>query len=256
MSGPLSEAGAVSMRPAGLAVTEGTLLGGRVRYAQPARGFRSGIEPVLLAACVPARDGERVLEAGSGAGAGLLCLAARVPGVIGIGVEQDPALVSLAAANAAANGFHRLAFHAGDVLSGIAGDGFDHAMANPPYHHPGGTTSGDPAREAAKRAPPGGIGAWATALARRLRPGGSLSLILSAPGVPEAMGALVLARIGSLVLLPLWPRAGRAARLVLLRGIRGGRGAFVQHPGLVLHDADGRFNDAAEAVLRAGDALG
>ncbi|HJS85951.1 MAG TPA: SAM-dependent methyltransferase, partial [Acetobacteraceae bacterium] len=59
-------------------VTGGTLLGGRVRYAQPAEGFRSGIEPVLLAAAVPARPGECVLEGGSGAGAGLLCLAARI----------------------------------------------------------------------------------------------------------------------------------------------------------------------------------
>ena len=52
-------------------VTQGHLLGGRVRYAQPRSGFRSGIEPVLLAAAVPARPGERVLEAGSGAGAAL-----------------------------------------------------------------------------------------------------------------------------------------------------------------------------------------
>ena len=57
--------------------TEGTLLGGRVRYAQPARGYRTGIEPVLLAAAVPAVPGQAVLEAGTGAGAALLCLAAR-----------------------------------------------------------------------------------------------------------------------------------------------------------------------------------
>ena len=37
--------------------TEGHLLGGRVRYAQPRAGFRSGIEPVLLASFVPARPG-------------------------------------------------------------------------------------------------------------------------------------------------------------------------------------------------------
>ena len=68
-------------------VTEGHLLGGRVRYAQPRVGYRTGIEPVLLAAAVAARAGERVLEAGCGAGAGLLCLAARVPGITGLGVE-------------------------------------------------------------------------------------------------------------------------------------------------------------------------
>ena len=80
------------------APTRGNLLGGRVSYAQPARGFRSGIEPVLLAAAIPARPGERILEGGSGAGAALLCLAARVGQVQGVGIEQDPALASIGAA--------------------------------------------------------------------------------------------------------------------------------------------------------------
>src|SRR5277367_7136876 len=83
----------------GMELTEGHLLGGRVRYAQPRDGFRSGIEPVLLAAAVPARAGERVLEVGSGAGAALLCLAARVSGVVGLGLERDAALAALAADN-------------------------------------------------------------------------------------------------------------------------------------------------------------
>ena len=244
------------MRPAGFAVTEGTLLGGRVRYAQPARGFRSGIEPVLLAAFVPARDGDRVLEAGSGAGAGLLCLAARVPGVIGVGVERESTLAALAAANAAANGYHRLTFHVADLLANGLEGPFDHAMANPPYHRAGGTVSSDAARETAKRAAPGGLGAWAKALARQLRPRGSVSMILSAPGVPEALEALTQAGIGSLTLLPLWPRAGTAARLVLLRGIRGGRAAFTLHPGLILHRPDGRFTEATEAALWGAAAVG
>jgi len=85
--------------------TTGSLLAGRVVYSQPRRGFRSGIEPVLLAAAVPARAQERVIEAGCGAGAGLLCLAARLPGIGGLGIERDPALAALAARNIAANGW-------------------------------------------------------------------------------------------------------------------------------------------------------
>ena len=83
----------------------------------PGAGFRSGIEPVLLAAAIPARPGARVLEGGSGAGAALLCLAARVPGVHGLGIEQDPALVALARQNAAANGWPDLRFMAADIAS-------------------------------------------------------------------------------------------------------------------------------------------
>jgi tRNA1(Val) A37 N6-methylase TrmN6 len=52
--------------------TDGHLLGGRVIYRQPATGFRSSIEPVLLAASVPSTPGEHILEAGTGHGAALL----------------------------------------------------------------------------------------------------------------------------------------------------------------------------------------
>ena len=75
------------------------LLDGRVRHDQPAAGHRTGIEPVLLAASIPARAGARVLEGGAGSGAALLCLAHRVPGIIGLGLEIDPALAAIASAN-------------------------------------------------------------------------------------------------------------------------------------------------------------
>ena len=38
-------------------LTDDRLLGGRVRFSQPARGYRVAIDPVLLAAAVPARAG-------------------------------------------------------------------------------------------------------------------------------------------------------------------------------------------------------
>ena len=50
-------------------LTEDRLLGGRVVMRQPASGYRAATDPVLLAACVAARPGMRVLDAGCGAGA-------------------------------------------------------------------------------------------------------------------------------------------------------------------------------------------
>ncbi len=234
----------------------GTLLGGRVRYAQAAEGHRSGLEPVLLAAATPARPGERVLEAGSGAGAALLCLAARVPGVAGLGVERDAGLVALARGNAAANCFSALGFEAGGIEAFRAAAPFDHAIANPPWHDARGTRGADTAREVARRGRPGLLGAWVGAMAGALRPRGTLSLVIAAGVVPEAMAAMAASGIGSIRLLPFWPRAGVAAKLAILRGVRGGRAAMVLAPGLVLHEADGRFTPAAEAVLREGAALG
>ena len=123
----------------GVMITEGHLLGGRVIYRQPATGFRSGIEPVLLAASVPIRPNEHVLEAGTGAGAALLCLSARVPGVRATGVEIDATMAGLAAANAVANGFTGIEVIADRIETAVFPRPFDHAIANPPYHPPNGT---------------------------------------------------------------------------------------------------------------------
>src|SRR5277367_3743359 len=115
-----------------MATTEGYLLGGRVIYRQPVSGFRSGIEPILLAASIPARAGEHVLEAGTGAGAALLCLTARVPGVYATGVEMDAAMADLATANAEMNGFSGIGIVCDRIQTAVLRQLFDHAMANPP----------------------------------------------------------------------------------------------------------------------------
>ncbi len=234
---------------------EGRLLGGRVRYSQPATGFRSGIEPVLLAASLPARPRERVLEAGTGAGAAILCLSARVPGALATGVEIDPALAALAAANAEANAMAGISVVAGAIEAYVPDRPFDHAIANPPYHPPSGTVSPDAARATAKRGSAALIDAWIASLARALRDRGTLTLIVSAPVVPACLMAMERQGCPCSTLFPLWPKAGRAAKLVLLRGIRGGRAPFRVAGGLVLHTEGGAFTEAAERILREGGGL-
>lgn len=235
--------------------TQGHLLAGRVRYAQPRCGFRSGIEPVLLGASIPARAGDSILEAGSGAGAMLLCLAARVAGIRGLGIEQDPALVALARQNAAANGWPDLHFMAADIASLPPGDAFDHACANPPYHGTAGTPSPDASRRIAKRATEGTLTLWATVLARRLRPRGTLTFILTAAALPAAVAAFTAAGCAPTAMLPLWPKPGRPAKLLLLRGIKGSRAPFRVLPGMLLHAPTGAFTTEADAILRGGAPL-
>jgi tRNA1(Val) A37 N6-methylase TrmN6 len=84
-------------------ITQDGFLGGRLTLAQPKDGYRAGIDPVLLAAACPAKQGEDVLELGCGVGVASLCLAARLPGVRLHGVEILPDYAQLARANAAQN---------------------------------------------------------------------------------------------------------------------------------------------------------
>lgn len=233
-------------------LTEDGLLGGRVKLLQPRRGFRAAIDPVLLAAFVPARPGDAVLEIGCGTGAAFLCLAARVPGIAVTAIERDPELAALAARNAALNGVAATLI-AEDCCALPALPPMQHAMANPPYWT-GGTASPDAGRrQAAHEDAP--LAAWIAALTRPLRHKGTLSLVLPAARLAEAAAGFREAGCGSVRLLPLWPRAGTPAKRVLIQARKGGKGADEMLPGLVLHEADGNATAAAHAVLRDGAAL-
>jgi tRNA1(Val) A37 N6-methylase TrmN6 len=88
-----------------------------------------------------------------------------------------------------------------------------------------------------------------------LKPGGVLTLIHRAERLAEVLTALD-GPLGELVVFPLWPRAGdRPAKRILVQGRKGSRGPLRLAPGLVLHEDDGRFSAAAEAVLRHAKAL-
>lgn len=247
---------------------EGFLLGGRVRYDQFAKGYRTGLEPVLMAASIPARPGETVLEGGCGAGAALLCLSARIPGVHGVGLESDPETLTLAGQNIDNNpspdGLTRLRIlqaHLPDIprnlrgLTPTANGRFHHVMANPPWHSPHGTPSPDSKRRLALSAETTAPEDWIRALTKWVLPGGTLTFVLSAAVADRACQTLLENRCGSIQFYPFWPRAGREAKLVLVRAVHGGRGIFRLRAGLVLHEADGRFTAAAERVLRDGEAL-
>jgi tRNA1Val (adenine37-N6)-methyltransferase len=236
-------------------ITYGHLLGGRVSYAQPGIGFRTGIEPVLLAAAVPARSGQRVIEAGTGAGAALLCLSARVAGIAATGVELDESTARLARDNASRNGFSNLEILTGDILSHAESGSFDHALANPPYHASSGTPPLLEAKKLAKMAYAGLFAGWIDRLGAALKTGGSLTLIIPVGALTDCLIAMRKAHCAAATLLPLWPKRDREAKLLMLRGVKGGRSGLTLHPGLVLHAEDGSFTPAAEAILRGGAAL-
>ncbi len=209
---------------------------------------------MLLAASIPARPGEFVLEGGTGAGAGLLCLAARVPEVNGLGVEIDPAMADLALRNCKANGFDTLDILTASILHAPREE-FDHAFANPPWHDPGSTPSPNPRRQLAKQATGPGLEGWIAALRRTLRPGGTVTVILPAAQVARGASAMRFFGLGGITQTLLVPKANRPAKLALLSGRIGDRGADRVNPAIVLHAESGAYTPEVEAVLRGGLAM-
>jgi tRNA1(Val) A37 N6-methylase TrmN6 len=239
------------------AVSEDRLVDGRVRLLQPVEGYRAAIDPVFLAAAVPAGPGDRVLDAGCGVGAAALCLAVRVAECRIIGLELDPAAFELAKRNIALNGLEgRVEAMQGDIAAPpprLAPGSFDHVMANPPYLAEG-TRPTDSGRATAHMEGGVGLDAWVRACLVMLRPRGWLALVHRADRL-DALLAALRDRTGEIAVLPLWPMRDRPAKRVLIRARKGVGGPTALLPGLVLHEPDGRYTPAAEAILRAGQGL-
>ena len=243
-------------------LTADAFLGGRVRALQPRTGYRAGIDPVLLAAAVPARSGEGVLELGCGAGVAALCLGRRVEGLRLTGLEVQTAYAALARRNASENGI-ALEVIEGDVArmpAALRARSFDHVIANPPYFpRASGTRAEDGGREAALREETP-LAVWVSAGMRRLRPGGRLTLIQRSDRLPDVLAAFEGCR-AALTVLPLTPRPGRETTRVILGAVKGGRAAFRLLSPLVLHEGGAHLRDGEDyaapvrAVLREAEAL-
>jgi len=251
-------------------LTDDAFLGGRISVLQPSRGYRSGLDAVLLAAACPIGHGvtARVLDAGAGVGVVGLAIAARVAEAQVTLVERNAELAELAQANIERNGYgDRVRVAIADVAAGgrvlhdperppgLAPARFEHLVTNPPYYPTGsGTPSAHPIKAIAHQMAGGDFDRWVAFLATAGVADATLTLIHRADAIGQVL-AVLDGRFGRIRVLPVHPRAEAAANRVLVSAVKGSRAPLELRPGLVLQDAEGRYLPAVDDVLRQGAAL-
>ena len=243
-------------------VTLDGYLGGRVKIYQPRNGYRAGVDPVLLAASVPAKPGQKVLELGCGVGVASLCLGARIDGLALTGLELQPEYAELATQNAELNraNFSVVVGDLANMPSNLRQASFDHVLANPPYFQRDKSVEAkDDGRETAMGEGTS-LADWVKAASKRLTPKGTATFIHRAERLGDLLAAMD-GRLGSIQVLPLVPRSGRDASLVIVRAKKRGKAPLRLHDSLVMHLGErherdeGDYSPAIEQCLRAGHPL-
>lgn len=240
--------------------TEIYVLDRAVRLLQPADGgFRTSLDSVFLASACPAGPGDRVLDMGCGVGGAAFCLLRRVPQTHVTGVELQADYAALAAENIPLNGADgRFAIVNTDIRAFAPDAPFDHVICNPPYLEHGAYT---PSPDEGKATALGhddtdmDVAAWVDAGFRRVKSRGSLTMIHRADAVDRIVQAMGK-RFGGITIIPLWPRAGEAAKRVIVRAVKDSRSPAIMHPGITLHeDGEHTYTAAADDILRRAKAL-
>jgi tRNA1(Val) A37 N6-methylase TrmN6 len=236
-------------------VTRDGFLGGAVTVVQPVQGYRAGLDAVLLAAAIDAGRGQVIAEAGSGAGAALLCAARRLEMAKFTGFERDSEMVELAREGVGLNGFDsRVMISVADVSlrEAVAENAFDQSFCNPPFFDPGSVRRPAPGRQAAYLAKTP-LKDWVLFVHHITRPGGSMTLIHRAAALADLL-ELLNRYAGEIEVMPVRPAPGAPAHRVLVRGRKGLRkGPVTLYEGLTLHVVEGGpSTPRADAVLAGG----
>lgn len=238
-------------------LTRDALLGGRISYVQPKRGYRVGHEaPILAAFSVVdgARTPRRVLDLGAGAGAVGLCLAHTLPDVEVTLVENEPLAASLAVTNARDNGWSArvdvVAEDVGRARDVLCRGAYALVVSNPPWFElERGRAPLDPRRHAARMIGAGVARAFVTAARHGLGRGGRFCLAVPAQSLATWLDELRSAGLFPKRLRFVHPRGGEPANVALVDA-RAGRpgGLVVEAPLFVRGDGDDYTPEAKRAL--------
>lgn len=236
-------------------------LGGKLSIHQPEKGFRAGLDSVLLGASVPGGT-RQLLDLGAGAGVAALCALTHDSELSATLVENNPDMALLASENIAANSLsHRATILEIDATAtgaerralGLSTDRFDVVIANPPFFE-AGTPAPDPARAAARHTD-GEISAWVRTAVSCAHGKGEIFFIHLAQMLPQLLAAFD-ARMGGICVLPIASRPGHPANRVLVRGRKGSRAPMRLLGPLIVHGETGNeFAEPVRTILRGNARL-
>ena len=224
-----------------------------MRILQKEKGFRFGMDAVLLADFTRAGEKETVADFGTGTGILPLLLAGRGKGSTFHAFEIQAGMADMALRTMRMNGVDdRIHIHAMPVeeaLRVLVPCSVDAVICNPPYGMPG-TTLLNPSDtlRLARHQSPEGLDAWLRTAHRLLRGKGRISLIYPAPRMLEVMNALKRTRLEPKRFRLIYPGPDKPANLVMVEAVKDAKPMLHTEPPLIVYHKDGSMTEELRRI--------
>jgi tRNA1Val (adenine37-N6)-methyltransferase len=213
-----------------------TFMDGRLNLIQSKDGYRFSIDAVLLAEFVTIRQGDVIVDLGTGCGViPLILLLTKWVGYA-LGLEIQEELASQAARNVHLNGFDdQMGIVLGDIKNPpIAAGSADVVICNPPYRQmKSGRINPDPRRAIARHEIMAGIDDILRAARSVLRKKGRFALIYSSTRLADILARMRRFGLEAKKIQIIYPDLNSGAKLVLVEAILGGRPGLKIGPPIV-----------------------
>ena len=235
--------------------TSDTFFKGRMTVQQPKDGYRFSIDAVLLADFIRCKNGQTILDLGTGCGIILLILAFRYPDLKLFGLEIQDELARIAASNVRANNLkgrvqilHR---NLKSLTINEIPNQVHHVVCNPPYRQMAtGRVNPHQEKAGARHEILAQLEDIVAAASRMLQLSGRLTCVYPARRLPDMIVRMRAAGLEPKRLCTVHSKEGSEARLILITGVKGGRpGLEVEQP-LIIYQDDGAYTDKVARMFR------
>lgn len=224
-----------------------------LRIIQQEKGFRFGMDAVLLADFCRGTTKEHVADFGTGTGILPLLLHARGKGGTFEAFEIQPQMAEMARRTMALNGLTEvIRIHERDITQarGVVPDGsLDAIVCNPPYGL-SGTTLVNPsgALATARHQPPEGLDNWYRMAYLLLKGKGRFAMVYPAPRMLEAMQSLEKAHMVPKRFRLIYPRVDKPANLVLIEAVKDAKPMLHPEPPLIVYQENGDMTEELKRI--------
>jgi len=236
-------------------------LDGNVKVYQPAKGYRSGVDAILLASIVNVdsynpNKNIRVLDMGCGVGVASFALGFRLNNLDILGVDNNPILYEISQENKKLNNFSS---KVDTKLLNIVDNkdfqnNFDVVISNPPYfkNSQNKNVAEFSSKDLGNMESVGNLADFIQMAFTSLKNGGDFYLIFNSLRMQECLGLLSTKHWGGLELYPIYSYVNQKATRFIIKVKKLSKSASILNHGITMHNPDGSYTTRANNILKNG----